>query len=64
MNKTIFILIMLHAYLQAGSLQAQQLMSTAGNYFENEQGSLSWSLGETVMVTYTIRGAGNHSGKQ
>jgi hypothetical protein len=33
--------------------KAQQLVSTAGNYFENEQVSISWSLGETVIETYT-----------
>jgi len=52
MEKTNFILVIVLTYLQVASLQAQELVSTAGNYFENEQVSISWSLGETVIDTY------------
>jgi hypothetical protein len=53
MKKINYIIIILLVYLQVVSLQAQELVSAAGNYFINAQGSISWSLGETVIETYT-----------
>lgn len=34
------------------SIQAQEVVSSAGNYYEHEHGSISWTLGETVIETF------------
>jgi hypothetical protein len=33
-------------------MQAQQVISTAGDYYQDENMSLSWTLGETVIETF------------
>ena len=35
------------------NLQAQQLVSTAGDYYQNSSGSLSFSLGELAIETFS-----------
>jgi hypothetical protein len=46
-SQLVFILL-----LNAFSIQAQQIVSTAGNYQANTSGSLSWTLGECLIDTY------------
>jgi len=50
MQTKLLILIFL---LSASAMQAQQVMTTSGNYNSNTSGSLSWTLGECVIETYT-----------
>lgn len=35
---------------------AQEVIAASGNYFESEQGSLSWTLGETLIETFQAGG--------
>jgi hypothetical protein len=39
--------------LSAGAMPAQQVVTTAGDFNSNTSGSLSWTLGECVIATYT-----------
>jgi len=50
MKHYLFILLML---LYSTSLQAQEVVSTAGSYGETTSGSLSWTIGEPVIETIT-----------
>ena len=50
MNKKLLILAFL---LQALLINAQQVITTAGNYNSNTSGSLSWTMGEGIIDTYT-----------
>ena len=47
-----YLLILLIA-LCANSLQAQEVVTTAGSYGETTSGSLSWTIGEPVIETIT-----------
>jgi len=47
-----YLLILLIA-LCATSLQAQEVVTTAGSYGETTSGSLSWTIGEPVIETIT-----------
>ena len=47
-----YLLILLFA-LCATSLQAQEVVTTAGSYGETTSGSLSWTIGEPVIETIT-----------
>ena len=47
-----YLLILLIA-LCTTSLQAQEVVTTAGNYGETTSGSLSWTVGEPVIETIT-----------
>ncbi len=54
MKKIIPLLLLL--FLQSGLIfrsNAQQVITTAGDYFEGDNFSLSWTLGETVIETFT-----------
>lgn len=35
------------------SVQAQEVIASSGNHFQNEYFSISWTLGETVIETYS-----------
>ncbi len=35
------------------NLNAQEIISTSGDYFENTTGSISWTVGESMIETYT-----------
>ncbi len=35
------------------NLNAQEVISTSGDYFENSSGSLSWTVGESMTETYS-----------
>ena len=50
MKNKLFILILL---LNAIAMQAQQVISTAGDYNSGTSNSLSWTLGEGVIETFT-----------
>jgi len=50
MKHYLFILLML---LYSTSLQAQEVVTTAGSYGETTSGSLSWTIGEPVIETLT-----------
>jgi Secretion system C-terminal sorting domain len=50
MKNKLFILGFL---INAVVMQAQQVITTAGNYSSGTSGSLSWTLGEEVIDTYT-----------
>ncbi len=43
------------AYFVTSSMQlhAQQVIATAGGYYENDNIALSWTIGETVTETFT-----------
>ena len=47
-----YLLILLFG-LYASSLQAQEVVTTAGSYGETTSGSLSWTVGEPVIETIT-----------
>ncbi len=34
-------------------LQAQEVIASSGNYYQNENGTISWTLGETAIETYS-----------
>jgi len=51
MKNSQFILIIL---LNAFAVQAQQIITTTGDCQTNTSGSLSWTLGECVINTYTV----------
>jgi hypothetical protein len=38
------------------AMQAQQVIATAGNFSSNTSGSLSWTIGEGIIETYTGTG--------
>jgi len=50
MKHYLFILLML---LYSTSLQAQEVVTTAGSYGETTSGSLSWTIGEPIIETLT-----------
>ncbi len=35
------------------NVNAQEIISTSGDYFENTNGSVSWTVGESMIETYT-----------
>ena len=35
------------------NVNAQEIISTSGDYFENTTGSISWTIGESMIETYT-----------
>ncbi|NOZ35669.1 MAG: T9SS type A sorting domain-containing protein [Chlorobi bacterium] len=35
------------------NVNAQEIISTSGDYFENTTGSISWTVGESMIETYT-----------
>ncbi|MCF6184792.1 MAG: T9SS type A sorting domain-containing protein [Bacteroidales bacterium] len=35
------------------NINAQEIISTSGDYFENTNGSVSWTVGESMIETYT-----------
>ena len=51
-----FIIISSVAFCLLGyvqTVQAQKVIATSGNYFENSSGSISWTIGEPVTATLT-----------
>ncbi len=56
MKKKFSFSIVIAFALMAVSMQAQQVISTSGGHFENENISMSWTVGEPVIETFT---AGN-----
>jgi hypothetical protein len=53
MKKSVYFIILLIPALFVSTLQAQQVVSSAGAQFENASAQLSWTLGEPVIETYT-----------
>jgi hypothetical protein len=52
--RTILKLLTFSFLIHIGTLlQAQQLVSTAGDYYQNNSGSLSFSLGELAIETFS-----------
>ncbi len=49
---TIKVMLLLFFYTLNQSAFSQELISSSGNEFKNEQLQLSWSLGETIVDTY------------
>lgn len=45
--------ILITIFLSASSLQAQEVVSTSGGHGETASGSLSWTVGETLIETIT-----------
>ena len=41
-----------------GQSLTPEVIATAGDYFETEEGSLSWTLGETIIETVSVDGIG------
>jgi hypothetical protein len=51
MSKVRILFVILCIQLHFAGAKAQQAVSSAGTYFENESGSISWTLGEVVIET-------------
>ncbi len=51
MKKIILILGLISVYFL--NINAQEVISSSGDYFENATGSVSWTLGEAVTETFT-----------
>lgn len=58
MRKLIHIILVYTAMYSAGYAQSLELISGGGSYAENSNGSLSWSIGEPVIMT--VEGSANH----
>lgn len=52
MKKTIFNFLPLFVFLWALPAMGQEVVSTSGDFFDNTNGSVSWTLGETVIETF------------
>ncbi len=53
MKKLFFLLTISGLILFANQTNAQQVIATSGGYYENENISLSWTVGEPVIETFT-----------
>jgi hypothetical protein len=53
MKKTKTILLLLSMTFFISHSYAQQVISSAGNYYQGDNLSMSWTLGETVIETFT-----------
>jgi hypothetical protein len=51
MSKVRILFVILCIQLHFAGAKAQQVISSAGTYFENESGSVSWTLGEVFIET-------------
>ncbi len=52
MKKVFFLLIFIAFALIAINGKTQEVISTSGGYFENENISMSWTVGEPVIETF------------
>ncbi len=52
MRKTILNFFALFTILWVWPVMGQEVVSTSGDYHENANGSVSWTLGETVIETF------------
>ncbi|MBE0639052.1 MAG: T9SS type A sorting domain-containing protein [Bacteroidales bacterium] len=53
MKKLTYILFVLHFSYLSLSINAQQVIATAGGYYESDNISLNWTLGESVTETFS-----------
>lgn len=53
MKSLLFILLTMLIAKLSPSIQAQEVIASSGNYFQNENGTISWTLGEPVIETYS-----------
>jgi hypothetical protein len=56
MKKTLLFSLTMFLFSMAIHAQ-QQVIASAGNYFSNASGSISWTMGEPVIESYTASGS-------
>lgn len=52
MKSLLFILLTVLIVKLSPSIQAQEVIASSGNHFQNENFSISWTLGETMIETF------------
>jgi hypothetical protein len=52
MNKAKTLLLLIVAFVLSANVHTQEVIASAGGYFENEDISISWTIGETVTETF------------